>query len=134
MDVSTQIIEVLEFLGEKFGIAFDWSSNNIFPYVEQLCGKIVKWELCTSIAWIVIALIFTAILWVGFAISYHISINTPKRCTADDVSEVLFVIGCMISVIAVLIVCFQIFDIVACNTFPEKVILNYINMHTNLFD
>ena len=34
--MSEQIIEVLEYLGGKFGIAIDWTTENIMPYVEEL--------------------------------------------------------------------------------------------------
>lgn len=119
MDVSAQIIEVLDFLGEKFGIAFDWTSDNILPYVEQLCGKIVKWELCTSIAWIVIAVVLTTATIIGAFV-------------IDE--ESFWIVAVIVFFIGTLVICVQIFDIVACNTFPEKVILNYIKMHTNLLD
>ena len=32
--MSQQIIEVLDYLFEKFGIAIDWTSENIMPYIH----------------------------------------------------------------------------------------------------
>ena len=55
MTVSSEIIEVLDYLGEKFGIAIDWTSNNVLPYLQTLADKFIKWEISTSIVWIVIA-------------------------------------------------------------------------------
>ena len=55
MTVSSEIIEVLDYLGEKFGIAIDWTSNNVLPYLQTLVDKFIKWEISTSIVWIVIA-------------------------------------------------------------------------------
>ena len=33
MKVSNQIIEVLEYLCQKFGIVIDWTSESILPYL-----------------------------------------------------------------------------------------------------
>lgn len=33
MQVSDQIIEVLNYLGEKLGVTIDWTSENVLPYV-----------------------------------------------------------------------------------------------------
>ena len=55
MTVSSEIIEVLDYLGEKFGIAIDWTSNNVLPYLQALVDKFIKWEIFTSIVWIAIA-------------------------------------------------------------------------------
>ena len=45
MTVSSEIIEVLDYLGEKFGIAIDWTSNNVLPYLQTLADKFIKWEI-----------------------------------------------------------------------------------------
>lgn len=37
MTVSEQIISVLDALCEKFGIAINWTEENVIPYVEILC-------------------------------------------------------------------------------------------------
>lgn len=33
MEVSKQIIEVLDNLCEKFGVVIDWNAKNVLPYV-----------------------------------------------------------------------------------------------------
>lgn len=54
MTVSEQVIQVPDVLCEKFGIAIDWTSANVIPYVETLCGKLVTYEIFTSVTSIVI--------------------------------------------------------------------------------
>lgn len=54
MTVSEQIIQVVDALCEKFGIAINWTSENVIPYIETLCRKLVTYEISTSIAWMVI--------------------------------------------------------------------------------
>ena len=48
MQISDEIIKVLEYLCTKIGLTIDWTSSNVLPYVEQLCGKFVKWEIGTN--------------------------------------------------------------------------------------
>ena len=51
--MSEEIIKVLDALAEKFGLAVDWTSVNVIPYLEQLCGKYVNYEIATSVVWLV---------------------------------------------------------------------------------
>lgn len=123
MRISDEVIKILEYLGEKIGVTIDWTSNNVFPYIEQLCEKYVLWEVSTSFAWIVImvcvsilTLIFTTIIkkvsdWGGF-------------------NWFIFVV---VLAISIFVIGYQVFDIIECKTFPEKAIYDYIgnNFNTN---
>ena len=57
--VSDQIIKVLDNLCEKFGLAIDWSSKNIQPYLEELMAKAVNYKF--SIATMIFSNIITII-------------------------------------------------------------------------
>ena len=48
MTVSNQIIAVLDAICEKFGIVIDWTASNIMPYLQDLCKRIVTYEIATS--------------------------------------------------------------------------------------
>jgi hypothetical protein len=122
MQVSDEIIKVLEYLGEKLGVTIDWTSNNVLPYVEQLCEKFVHWEISTSYAWIAIMGVATILSLIFAIIVYKV----------DDgwygVEWMMFGITLLIAII----VCGdQIFDIIECKTFPEKAIYDYIQLHFN---
>lgn len=52
--MSEQIIEVLEYLGGKLGIAIDWTTENIIPYVELLFKRYVSLKITTSSIGVVI--------------------------------------------------------------------------------
>ena len=39
MQVSDQIIQVLDALCEKFGIVINWSGENVIPYLQELIKK-----------------------------------------------------------------------------------------------
>ena len=55
--MSEEIIKVLDVLAEKFGLAVDWTSENVIPYLEQLCGKYVNYEIATSVVWLLLGII-----------------------------------------------------------------------------
>lgn len=58
MNVSEQIIQVIDALCNKFGIAMDWTGENVIPYFETLCEKLIKYEIATSLASITFMFLF----------------------------------------------------------------------------
>lgn len=121
MQISEEIIKVLEYLCEKLGFTIDWTSNNVLPYVEQLCEKFIRWEVCTSVAWIGIA-IFAVIA----AFIFAKVIGKDENIDWDGFEKVIFWI---VFVVAIIVIGKQIFHIVECYTFPEKMIYEYIKDH-----
>lgn len=117
MTVSDQIIAVLNDLCAKFGVAIDWSTENVVPYVTELCDRYIRYEIATSIAWALIVTIAPAILLI-------IAHKHPD----DDVSIPCNIIGWVGAVIAFITISFQIFDIIECVTIPEKTILEYVRV------
>ena len=123
--MSEEIIKVLDALAEKFGLAVDWTSANVIPYLEQLCGKYVNYEIATSIVWLLLGIGFLFLAkWLLKKTKYFYN-------EADDwddcygVGCVFTGIGCGIAIITGLIMIItQTFDIVTCFTFPEKIILD----------
>jgi hypothetical protein len=121
MNISEQIINVIDNLCQKFGIAIDWTAANVLPYVETLLGKFIKWEISTSIAWIIIMTVCTVIALIA-------AIIICKCCYWGGFEWFLF--GCVL-VILILVIGSQVFDIIECKTFPEKVIYDYITYQIN---
>lgn len=120
MQVSDEIIKVLEYLGEKLGVTIDWTSNNVLPYVEQLCEKFIAWEISTSYAWMAI---------MGAAVILSLIFAIIVNSVGDGLyGAEWFIFGCTL-LIAVIVCGVQIFDIVECKTFPEKAIYDYIRLH-----
>lgn len=121
MTVSSEIIEVLDYLGEKFGIAIDWTSKNVLPYLQTLVDKFIKWEISTSIVWIVIA---------AFVIVAMIVLINLKgiREINEEIDGMLWVPIIVSIIVSFIVICVQIFDIVECNIFPEKVLYDFIKV------
>lgn len=123
MTPSKQIIEVLNYLGEKIGITIDWTSANVMPYLQELFSRFIKWEIATSTVWIIIAVIM---LFIPVIIIRH-----RKKIQDIDDDGSLFVLALMAIVICILssigILCTQTFDIVECLTIPEKTLYDYVS-------
>lgn len=113
--MSEEIIKILDDLGRRFGIAIEWSSENVTPYLKDLMSRYINYEVMTSIAWIVIG----AILLIG---GITFAIICAKN--GGDLSPTICI--CVAACGAVMIGV-QAFDIITCYTIPEKIIIEYIN-------
>lgn len=114
MEVSKQIIDVLDYISEKIGVTIDWTSQNIIPYVQELCGKYIQWEIASSVVWIILmslAFFLLVMLW-------------KKRKGCPEEFEIVFIL--VGGVLSVMIVIVQIFEIVKCVYFPEMQIYEYV--------
>ena len=127
--MSEEIIKVLDALAEKFGLAVDWTSANVIPYLEQLCGKYVNYEIATSVVWSLLGIVLLFLAkWLLKKTKYFYN-------EADDWDDeygigcILTGIGCGIAIITGLIMIIaQTFDIVTCFTFPEKIIIEELKL------
>lgn len=116
MQLSNEIIQILEYLGSKIGVTLDWTSENVVPYAEQLVQNFVKWEFSTSLAWIIIALCASIAMFIFAKVVKNL----------DGFQWVLFV---FVAVVSFIIISCQIFDMIECQVFPEKAIYDYIQMY-----
>ena len=125
MSVSDQIIAIINDLCVKFGIAIDWTAENILPYIEDLCARYIQYEVQTSIAWCVIMLGVTLIAGITWGISAIVDAHT-RSSVADFIKGTATLCFWVLLVVSAFVCAGQIFDIIACNTVPEKVIIEYI--------
>ena len=134
--MSKEIIKILDALAEKAGLAIDWTSANVLPYLQQLCSKYVTYEIATSIVWILISI---CLLFVGkYSIKktkqYWEKYEEEASYSDYDCIAILFGILTGFAVFGgiVIILC-QTFDIVTCITFPEKIIIEELqSIYSNL--
>jgi hypothetical protein len=80
--MSQEIIKVLEYLGDKLGIAIDWTAENVIPYAEELFKRYVTLEIVlASIGTIIgFGLAITAIVLIIKLIKGYIKYeNTQKQ-------------------------------------------------------
>ena len=117
--VADQIIEVIEYLGQKFGIAIDWSAENLVPIAEHLGGRIIDWKIASSICWIGVCAI---VIIAGVAVA----IKAYKHCEGYGGMETLTIISAVVSGCFSIGIFVNCFELVKCLTFPELAILEYI--------
>ena len=113
--MSSEIIKILDDLCARFGIAIDWTSENVIPQLEKIAEKLVKYECATSIMWLAFGVILIA-AGVAFIIA---DIKLDWEGGGCVIGGVVIAIGLVITIC-------QITDIIACNTFPEKVLMDYL--------
>lgn len=123
--MSNEVIKVLDAFSQKFGLVIDWTSANALPYLQQLYGKYITYEIATSVVWMLIGI---GLLPVGKYViekaEYCWGEYKEDRYSDYDFTATLLGIlaGCAIVGGIVVILC-QTFDIVTCITFPEKIII-----------
>ena len=113
---SDELIKILDYLFEKFGVAIDWTNKDVMPYLKSLADKIVVWE--ESIAWLWIwagiVAIIVGIIWI---------IVNIIRLSDGGWS---FLAVCLIA-IGIVIGMTNAYTVITCRTFPEKIVLEYIS-------
>lgn len=128
MNVSDQIIQVIEHLAQKFGVAINWSSENLMPIVEELCTKYISYEIMTSKAWIIGASITLLLIIIG-EILILIDPLDEIYYTSDKIGFSIVMV--ILTVFPIACICVQTLDIIRCTTFPELQILQYIQSFMN---
>lgn len=125
MSFSENFINIMNAIGEKIGIAIDWTNQNVMPYMEQLCGRIVNYEMFTSIAWLVFATVILIIGAVMLSKGFKYK-NNPERPCYDDSYVPTIAIGVACVLTFTIIATEQVGDIITCLTLPEKAIIKFI--------
>lgn len=134
MTVSEQIIQVIDALCEKFGIVVDWTNENVVPYLEILCGKLITYEIATSIVWMVIMILISVASIVATKKFYPTFKDGWER-NARSYDDVGWQVGSVFAIIGIIVVNFsticvlgtQIMDIIKCTVFPEMYVFEYIS-------
>ena len=116
--MSDEIIKVLDDLSERLGIAVDWTSQNILPYLQELCDKYISYEIWTSAVYIFICLTSAILMLYGISKLHDI---------LNDVDDGFLLVFGIVLIVSLVVMVVQIFDIVTALTFPEKLIYEYVN-------
>ena len=119
MSFSSQFIEVLDVLCDKIGIAIDWTSQNVMPYVTYLAARISAYEIWTNAAWILIGAIVFLIAWK----------MTKNLCKEDRFEDEWFSgwsIRIITGIIFFTVIVIEVFDIIEAVALPEKTLYDFI--------
>jgi len=101
MEVSEQIIEVLNYLAEKFNIAINWSAENIVPYIQDIMERYRAYSITNNSIWLGIGII-------GIIVGIFLSFKLKKKYKKwdndsdeddEDVILVTTILACGIGVL-----------------------------------
>lgn len=124
--MSNEIIKILDAVCDKFGMAIDWTAQNVMPQVEQIGEHIVQYELWTSSLWTMLALV---VLIVGTIVCGK-KIKSASKYGERDTILGMGTIIVIVYFIFVPVLLTQSQDVIAALTFPEKTILDFITTYT----
>lgn len=131
--MSDEIIKVLDDLSQRLGIAVDWTSPNMLPYLQMLTRKIVNYRLAMSGASLA-----TGILMLVAAVKLakvaekqcHKGMEDKTDWLKDNWYVCSAALCCVGTAFAGLIGFINVRDAIAeiltCMTFPEKIILDQL--------
>ena len=73
MTISSEITNILNDLGSRFGVVIDWTSQNVTPYIQELISRIAKLEMCNSIIALLFGIIcvIATILCIRFTVKHY---------------------------------------------------------------
>lgn len=82
--MSQEIIKVFNYIGEKLGIAIDWTQDNVMPYLEDLVGRFVKLNIIEDI----IGIVCWGLIVIGCIIGAIILLNGYRKIQSatDEIS------------------------------------------------
>ena len=116
---SDELIKTFDYLLSQFGIAVDWTDENVIPYLQTLAEKLVRFEINTSIMGLVVGVV---VLTVGV----WIFVKDIK-----DWDSGVFILGVILIIVAGIVCCCQVYDIIKCVSFPELYVFEYIKHALN---
>lgn len=125
--MDNKVIEVLDYMGEKLGIAIDWTAENVMPQVTEFMGRyqvyaIVEHGIHVIMFMILVALIgvFIKIMFKGIKTKDHDNIWYDMSWTTDGIIPVFITITLVaIAGFAIVTAIDHVFDIAKWALIPE---------------
>lgn len=120
--MSEEIIKVLDNLGQKFGIAIDWTSQNVLPYLQDLMNRFISLQNAKAITWIVIL----SILVIAIIIFIIVGIRLGKKEEDEEITAITIFIGITALICLLIPLIGNIFGLMQNIYTPELTLLEYI--------
>lgn len=128
--MNEEIIKVLDELGKRFGMAIDWSNQNVMPYLQDLMGRFICYKNTQAIFWIVLLIIAIGLsIWgIKKLFDWKNSEEYNKSYFSDDgLTFGVCLVGLIIMIFFFLIVLICNIQGLAQNIFiPELTVLEYL--------
>lgn len=135
--MGDEVIKVLNHLGDQFGVAIDWSSTNVMPYLNDLMARMIKYGIYINIYHIIYDIFITVLFIIVTIVLYKIACKMILRSEENKeyvnsakILSTAFAISLVTTVIVALIEIGNIkdciADIIELNTVPEKYVVEII--------
>lgn len=135
--MGDEVIKVLNHLGDQFGVAIDWSSTNVMPYLNDLMIRMIKYGMYINIYHIIYDIFITVLFIIVTIVLYKIACKMILRSEENEeyvnsakILSTAFAISLVTTVIVALIEIGNIkdciADIIELNTVPEKYVIEII--------
>lgn len=129
--MSEQVIAVINAICEKFGVAIDWTQDNVFPYLQELCQKYIRYEIATS-AFLCLIFVTTTSVLLFYSLRFHKKAMSFEIIYDGDeidsiIATVLWICFAVFAIMTLIVFSVQMVDIITCLTFPEKMIIQFAN-------
>lgn len=125
MTFSDQFIAIVNALCEKIGVVIDWTSQNVIPYIQELCTKFIRYTIITGVFEVILCIVAFIIAFKGLGWGCR----TLEKSMEKDIE---FLNCAAIAVCSVILLCVvfafisNVYDIITCVVFPEKALFDYI--------
>lgn len=96
MQVSEQIIQVMDALCEKLGIAVKWTYDTVTPVIQDITSKYIRWEISTSVLWIIVSIVICAILAIRWM---YKNLYGTTFAELTCVCIVVAIVGCFVGIL-----------------------------------
>ena len=140
--MSEEIIKVLDYIGEKVGIAIDWTSEAVVPQITEIISRYTKFNIASHIAGIALclALFIVAIVFIVKIIKAYDNINKTNEdnfwfynwmgsTEISDITIWMIVIVCIVIIISVVFVCINIHELLKWIFIPELNIIKELQSY-----
>lgn len=118
--MSNEIIDILDKVGEQFGIAIDWTSENIIPYVETIFQKAVNYSASSTIVWLCVSALIIALGVIMLVVAFK------NRDEDSEFAAAMLLFGTIFLLLGISVAIGNILHLIKCYTLPELVFLDTI--------
>jgi hypothetical protein len=132
METNNQVVEVLKYIGEQFGIAADWTADNIMPYIQDLIIRIAQYEFFSSMVLAIVGFLIAIVLFI-----FLIKLISNGQKMYDEYDEFtcigIWTLGFFFLVGAPLafgLACGELNDVMQAKFLPEVTALEYVQGFT----
>lgn len=103
--MNNKVIEVLDYMGEKLGIAIDWTAENVMPQVTEFMGRYQIYAIVENAIYIIMCIIsiiigiaFIKKMFKGIATKDHDNVWYELSWATEGVIPVVITIGCVMAI------------------------------------